>query len=101
MRLIKCLSHYMEDEICGCIKYAKDALEYQYSKPNMAKIFFQMAQTEYAHYQTLHEQVVKLIDEIQEQKREYPQKMYNQWDCKHRELIEKAEIAMTYLGMFK
>lgn len=77
MRIIKCLARYMEDEVCGCIEYAKDALEYQYSNSSMAKTFYQMAQTEYGHYQTLHEMTVKLIDEIKEQGRAYPQEMLN------------------------
>lgn len=73
MRLIKCMAEYMEDEICGAIEYAKDALEYQYDKPALAKLFYQMAQTEYSHFQTLHEQTIKLISEIKDQGREYPQ----------------------------
>lgn len=75
MRMIKTMAHYMEDEICGAIEYAKDALEYQYDKPVLAKLFFQMAQVEYSHYQALHEQTVKIINEIQEQHREYPKWM--------------------------
>ena len=73
MRIIKKMADYMEDELDGCIEYAKDALEYQYDKPALAKLFFQMAQVEYSHYQALHEQAVKIINEIQEQHREYPQ----------------------------
>lgn len=77
MRLIKCMSHYMEDEVCGAIKYAKEALEYQYDRPTLAKIFFQLAQTEYSHYQTLHEQTVQLVKELENQGRQYPLEMYN------------------------
>ena len=73
MRIIKKMAGYMEDELDGCIEYAKDALEYQYDKLALAKLFFQMAQVEYSHYQALHEQTVKIINEIQEQHREYPQ----------------------------
>lgn len=67
----------MEDEVCGAIEYAKEALEYQYSRPNLAKLYYQMAQVEYGHYQALHEQAVKIISEIQEQERVYPQEMKN------------------------
>lgn len=101
MRLIKCMTHYMEDEICGCIEYAKEALEYQYDKPVLAKIFFQLAQTEYSHYQILHEQTVQLVNELQAQGRTYPAAMYDKWQVKHNKLIEKAEEAQTFMNMFK
>lgn len=100
MRLIKRMADYIEDEVCGSIDYAKDALEYQYDKPALAKMFFQMAQTEYGHYQALHEMVVKLIQEIKDNGRTVPTGMEEKWEEKHKHLIAKAEEAQVYMNMF-
>lgn len=101
MRIIKQLACYLEDEICGSIDYAKDALEYQYERPELSRLFFQMAQVEYSHYETLHEQIFKIINDIKNEGRTYPQKMKNEWEEKHKKLIEKAEEAQMYLNMYK
>lgn len=77
MRLIKNLACRMDSELCGCIDYVKIALEYQYDKPALAKVAFQIAQTEYQHYQMLHEQTVQLINEIKEQGRTIPRSMFD------------------------
>lgn len=60
-----------------------------------------MAQAEYGHYQLLHESAVKLIEEIKQQGKNYPQKMLDKWDSQHRKFIEKAEEAQMYLNMYK
>lgn len=101
MRIIKKMADYMEDELDGCIEYAKDALEYQYTRAALSKNFYQMAQAEYGHYQLLHESVVKLIEEIKQQGKNYPQKMLDKWESQHRKFIEKAEEAQMYLNMYK
>lgn len=75
MKLIKTMACLMMDEVEGAKDYAIMALENQYSRPQLAELFYKLAQTEMTHYTALHEQTVKLIDETKNKGKNIPQKM--------------------------
>lgn len=101
MRLIKHLSEQIEDEVCGAIEYAKDALEYKFSRPQLAELYYKLANVELNHVNELHEAVVKITGEAKEKKVEVPNFMVEKWEEKHRKMIEKMAEAKIYIGMFK
>lgn len=101
MRLIKHLAEQIEDEVCGVTEYAKDALEYKYSRPQLADMYYKLANTEYNHVTQLHEAVVKIAEEAKNKNIEVPQKMTEKWDKKHKEIIEKMAEAKLYLNMYR
>ena len=43
MRLIKHMSKQIKDELDGVIEYAKDALEYKSTRPQLADMYFKLA----------------------------------------------------------
>lgn len=101
MRLIKHLSEQIEDEICGVIEYAKDALEYKSTRPQLADTYYKLAVTENNHVTMLHDAVVKIVEEAQNKNVEIPPFMLNKWESKHRKMIEKMAEAKVYLSMYK
>lgn len=100
MRIIKCLSKQMCEEIEGVKNYAIDALEYRKSDPELAKLYHDLAETEYDHAIKLHEQAVQKIKEIEETDVSIPSFMKSKWDDAHEEMIEKAKEAKTFMDMW-
>lgn len=101
MRLIKHMGEQIEDEISGVIEYAKDALEYKYSRSQLAEMYYKLANTEYGHVNTLHEAVVKITEEAKGKNAAVPQAMLDKWDEKHRHLIELMAEGKIYLDMYR
>ena len=99
MRLIKCLAAQMKDELCGAKEYVILALEHQKERPQLANLYYQMAQTEYQHYKSLHDQTTSIIDEID--KINVPNDMVDSWERKHKKLISKAAEVQIYMNMYK
>lgn len=77
MKIIKTMACFMMDEIEGAKDYAIMALDNQYTRPQLAELFYKLAQTEMTHYTALHEQTIKLIEEYKSKGKEVPQKMLN------------------------
>lgn len=101
MRIIKHLSKQIEDEIHGVCEYAKDALEYRYTRPQLAETYYKLANVEYTHVTALHEQAVRIVEDTKKEKREIPAFMLEKWEKKHRCIIDKMAEAKIYLGMYK
>ena len=93
MKLIKKLSSMIEDEIEGARCYAKMALEYKDSDPEMARIMYQHSLAEMQHMTDLHEIVVSKIDEYRRSKGEPPAAMLAVYEYVHdRHIDEAAEV---------
>ena len=101
MKIIKKLSKQISDEIEGMEDYAKCALEWRKTDPELSKAYYDMAKAEHTHAQRLHELVMRKIEEAKASGIEPPQSMLNAWEDKHRELIEKSAMAKVYLDMYK
>lgn len=101
MKLIKHLSEQIEDEVCGAIDYAKDALEYKYSRPQLADLYYKLANVELDHVNSLHEAVVKIVEEAKTKNVEVPAFMMEKWDKEHKEMIDKMAEAKIFIGMYK
>jgi dsDNA-specific endonuclease/ATPase MutS2 len=101
MRIIKQLAEQIEDEACGALEYAKDAIEYKYSYPQLSEVYYKLANTEYEHATALHDQVVRIIENIKNDKKDIPDFMMEKWEKKHSKLIEKIAEAKIYLGIYK
>lgn len=99
MRLIKSLVAQMKDELCGAKEYIILALEYQKERPQLANLYYQMAQTEYQHYKSLHDQATGIIGEID--KTNIPNDMIDSWERKHKKMTSKAAEIQIYMNMYK
>jgi hypothetical protein len=101
MRIIKHLSEQIADEIDGMMEYAKDALEWKYSDPELAKTYYELAKTEYGHVEKLHALVVKKVEDARTLSIKPTEQMLAKWDELHKEMIAKTAEAKTYLDMWK
>ena len=101
MREIKEIAAFIIDEVDGCLEYAKAAVFYKNSRPDLANLYYNLATVELTHVQKLHVEAEKLVAEAESKNKEYPASMRDSWDKKHKKALEKANKANVYLGMFK
>lgn len=101
MREIKEIAAFINDEVDGVLEYAKAAVYYKDTNPELATLYNQLATVEYGHVQKLHTLAAKLIESAENKKIDYPQAMRDKWDEQHKASIAKMAEAKTYMGMYK
>ena len=101
MKLIQMLCEMVDDEIADAHKYAKCALEYKDTHPNLSKVFFDLSAAEMQHMTMLHTEVTKLIEKYRQEKGEPPEGMKAVYDYLHRKQIDKAAEVKTLQGMYR
>ena len=63
MKIIKCLSNQIEDELDDAEKYIELAMRWKDEQPETADLFYQLSLEEMGHMERLHKEVVRLIEE--------------------------------------
>lgn len=99
MTIIKKLSSMIEDEISGAEEYAKSALEYRDTRPELARLFHSLAETEMEHATKLHKAVAEIIEEYRKENGEPPAAMLAVYDYLHEKHIEEAAEVKRLLDM--
>ena len=101
MKIIETLSKHIEEEINDSACYAKMAIEYRDTHPELAETFYKISLEETDHMNRLHAEVVKLIEEYKKEKGEPPAAMLAVYNYLHEKHIEDAKDAKTLQMMFK
>lgn len=101
MKLIKCLSDLIGEEIGDAKKYAKLALQYRDERRQLADVFFSLSQQEMQHMQTLHDEVVQIINEYRSTNGEPPAEMMAIYDYLHEKHIDEAGEAKAMQALYK
>lgn len=83
MKLIKKLARMVEEEIHDADKYARCAMEYKSERPELSRVFLQLANAELEHAQLLHTAAVSVIDEYRRAEGEPPPGMLEAYDLIH------------------
>ena len=100
MKIIKCLSEMIEDEIKDAEKYAKKALEQKTINRRTADLFFQLSTEEYKHMNMLHSEVAQLIDEYRRTNGEPPANMLAVYEYLHERQVERAAEVKALQNMY-
>ena len=93
MKIIKELEEFIADELSGAYDYAKMAVKYKTENPDMARMFYEMANAELSHKDNLHKMIVSKIEEYKKQHGTPPVAMQAVYDWEHeKQIAETAEI---------
>ena len=101
MKLIQMLCEMVDDEIADAHKYAKCALKFKDTHPNLSKVFFDLSGAEMQHMTMLHTEVTKRIEKYRQEKGEPPEGMKALYDYLHQKQIEAAAEVKTLQGMYR
>ena len=90
MKIIKCVSEKIAEEINDADAYINLATEWKTEQPEAAKVFYELSTQEIRHADMLHEVVTKLIEAYREENGEPPAGMLAIYDYLHEQQIENA-----------
>ena len=101
MKLIKCLSELIEEEICDAEKYIDKAMKWKTEEPQTADLFYQLSVDEMGHMEKIHQEVVELIEEYRKEHGDPPKEMLVLYDYLHEKHIGDATKVKIKQGMYK
>jgi ferritin len=101
MKIIEILSKHIEEEIKDSACYAKMAIEYRETYPDLAETLYKISLEETEHMNKLHAEVVKLIEQYKAEKGEPPAAMLAVYNYLHKQHIENAVEAKALQTMYK
>lgn len=101
MKIIKCISEKIDDELKDAEAYIDLAMKWKTEEPDTADLFYTLSTEEMGHMEKLHEEVTELIDEYRKEHGEPPKDMMVLYDYLHEKHIGKATEIRVKQGMFK
>lgn len=101
MKIIKCLSEYIEEELDGAEEYAKKALKLKEEYPEVSDMLWIMSNEEMKHVQNLHAAVAKIIQQYRATDGEPPEGMMAVYNYLHEKYIDKAKEVKVLQEMYK
>lgn len=101
MRIIKKLTEMISEETEGAECYAKKALLYKEERPTLGKMFYNLANDELGHVDTLHNAVVSLIREVRDREVEPPEGMIDVYEYLHEQQIEAVAAVKAMLSKYQ
>lgn len=101
MKAIQTLTKHIGDELKDARVYAKLALEYKESDPEMAALFYKLSGEEMGHMDALHKSVTQHIEAYKREHGDAPEGMKALYDYVHKREIEDAEKVIMLQGMFR
>lgn len=100
MRLIKKMVDQIKEEIHGAGEYLDCAFNLKQEYPKLSQSYYDLAQDELVHIQTLHNGVVALIEETKK-KVTPPPFMMELWEEEHVKLIDKTAKLKHKMTLYK
>lgn len=101
MKLIRCLSEMIGEEIEDAHKYINEALKYKDERRGLADVFYQLSTEEMRHMSMLHAEVAKIIEEYRKTNGSPPPEMQAVYDYLHAKHIEDASIVKAAQALYR
>lgn len=101
MKEIKHIIEQIEDECKGANEYIDDALEHKQNRKSLADLYYNLSLQELSHLDSLHNQVVALINEQKNKGVEIPDCMQDIYDWEHKRIIDKVAKVKVKQNMYK
>lgn len=101
MKIIKCLSEKIEDELQDAQDYIDLAMKWKTDEPETADLFYELSVEEMGHMEKLHKEVVDLIEDYRKENGEPPKDMMTLYDYLHEKHIATATRIKIKQGMYK
>jgi hypothetical protein len=101
MKLIRDLEEYIDEEIHDVKKYAKMAAELKSEHPTLAQVLYNISVQEDAHQASIHNEIVKFIEEHRRTHGEPPAPMMAVYEYLHKKSIDKLAEARMYQDVYK
>ena len=101
MKIIKCLSEKIEDELQDASDYIDLAMKWKQDEPDTANLFYDLSVEEMGHMDKLHTEVTELIEEYRKENGEPPKDMMTLYEYLHEIHIAKATQIKIKQAMYK
>lgn len=101
MKIIEVLSEHIEDELRDAQTYAKLALEYKETEPELSQLFYKLSGEEMTHMDALHKRVVMCIECYRQTHGEPPEGMRALYEFVHKREIAQAEKIEMLQAMYR
>jgi len=101
MKIIKCLSEKIEDELQDASDYIDLAMKWKNEAPDTADLFYELSVEEMGHMDKLHQEVTELIEEYRKEHGEPPRDMMVLYEYLHEKHIGTATQIRVKQGMYK
>ena len=101
MKIIKCLSEKIEDELNDAEEYIEDAIKWKAEAPDAAELFYQLSLEEMGHMERLHKKMAEKIAEYKNTHGDPPPEMMTLYDYLHKQHMNKAMKIRVMQGMYK
>ena len=101
MKVIKCLSEKIEEELTDANSYIDLAMEWRDQEPETADLFYELSMEEMGHMDRLHNEVVRQINAYKERSGEPPENMMTLYQYLHEKHIVEAMKIKIKQGMDK
>ena len=101
MRIIRCLTDKIKEEIHDAEDYIDLAIRWKEEEPETAELFSELSEEELGHMERLHGAVTEKIREYREEHGDPPQIMLELYDELHKKQIEDTMRVKVKQAMFK
>ena len=101
MKIIKCLSEKIEEELADAEAYIDLAMRWKQEEPETAEVFYTLSTEEMGHVDKLHKEVAEVIEDYRKDHGDPPKDMMTLYEYLHEKHIGKATQIRVKQGMFK
>ena len=101
MKIIKCMSELIDEELHDADKYIDLAMKWKADEPDTADLFYELSIEEMGHVEKLHAEVKELIEEYRKEHGEPPKEMMVLYEYLHEKHTAEAMQIRVKHGIYK